>query len=390
MNISDEIYVFEKYVDASKHAFANSVVTEDDKDSYNRINQSLIAAAEFAIKNSPEPENYKLLKSKFHRNGGVQGHRPVDLWVTITNKDSGVFEGFPQTYIIASRFGLEIGFAVSIHEDDYYNQEIKKRNRPIVRALGRKLPEVNSPEAREFSEILSAQQGWHYNTKSRRYGKSEFANFIELLRYLRSGESSHKGGGAIVKQFSIKNISETEIDLNSVLSETLNIFHPLMRQLLPTSSITKFISVQEALDSIHEGTDYSPSNQKDGKDRVLRSIALRQGQKKFRDAILKAYKGRCAVTGCNVESILEAAHIQPYRGVETNHVQNGILLRADIHTLFDLGLIDISPEACEVIISQELVDSEYAYLSGKKIYLPDNLKDRPSKDALEMRLAKVW
>ncbi|WP_169719739.1 HNH endonuclease, partial [Novosphingobium acidiphilum] len=59
---------------------------------------------------------------------------------------------------------------------------------------------------------------------------------------------------------------------------------------------------------------------------------------------MKAYDGKCAVTSCAIEPLLEAAHIHPYLGPKTNHVTNGMLLRADIHTLFDLGLLAIAAD----------------------------------------------
>ncbi|WP_200883691.1 HNH endonuclease [Archangium violaceum] len=52
-----------------------------------------------------------------------------------------------------------------------------------------------------------------------------------------------------------------------------------------------------------------------------------------------AYGGRCALTDCEEPRVLEAAHIFPYHGPQTNHVTNGLLLRADLHVLFDLGLL---------------------------------------------------
>ncbi|RZM24778.1 MAG: HNH endonuclease, partial [Pedobacter sp.] len=77
-------------------------------------------------------------------------------------------------------------------------------------------------------------------------------------------------------------------------------------------------------------------------------ITARRGQKSFRDKLLKAYEYKCAVTGCDVIATLEACHIMPYNGDYTNHIQNGILLRSDIHVLFDLGLLTI------VYISEKL------------------------------------
>lgn len=68
---------------------------------------------------------------------------------------------------------------------------------------------------------------------------------------------------------------------------------------------------------------------------ALRAIRVRRGQPHFRAALLRAYDGRCAVTNCDVEDVLEAAHITPYADGGTYDVTNGLLLRADIHTLLD-------------------------------------------------------
>ncbi len=59
--------------------------------------------------------------------------------------------------------------------------------------------------------------------------------------------------------------------------------------------------------------------------------------------LLKAYSGRCAVTGCDAEPALEAAHLRPYKGPESNTAANGLLLRSDIHTLL-FGCWPSTPE----------------------------------------------
>jgi hypothetical protein len=88
---------------------------------------------------------------------------------------------------------------------------------------------------------------------------------------------------------------------------------------------------------------FSPSDLEDARRRILAAIVLRQGQWGFRERLLAAYQRACAVTGCDVVEALEAAHIIAYLGPKTNYVTNGLLLRADIHTLFDLGLIAVQP-----------------------------------------------
>jgi hypothetical protein len=92
-----------------------------------------------------------------------------------------------------------------------------------------------------------------------------------------------------------------------------------------------------------ESGAFDASNEKDARAKTLRTIVQRRGQPQFRQKLITAYAGRCAMTGCAVPDILEAAHIKPYMGDHSNHVTNGLLLRADVHTLFDLGLVRIHP-----------------------------------------------
>jgi putative restriction endonuclease len=102
----------------------------------------------------------------------------------------------------------------------------------------------------------------------------------------------------------------------------------------------------------------------------MRSIRVRRGQRAFRNALLDAYGNRCAITGCDVRDLLEAAHIVPYQGPDTNRPQNGLLLRADLHTLFDCGLIAIEAASMTVVISPKLEGSSYRALGGRKLRTP--------------------
>jgi predicted restriction endonuclease len=78
---------------------------------------------------------------------------------------------------------------------------------------------------------------------------------------------------------------------------------------------------------------------RDTRRRVLVAIVCGQWEGVFRRQLLLAYEGRCAVTGCDVEVALEAAPIEPYQGPHSNDIANGLLLRADVHPLFDLGYL---------------------------------------------------
>ena len=133
-----------------------------------------------------------------------------------------------------------------------------------------------------------------------------------------------------------------------------------------------------------DGDDETPtrSNLGDARKKVLASVMRRLGQPKFRKALLNAYDRQCAITGCGVAEVLEAAHIEPYSMRGLNKVTNGLLLRADLHTLFDLGLIAID-EKYRLLVSKWLDQSPYADLRGQTLRLPDVAAHRPSPAALK-------
>lgn len=92
------------------------------------------------------------------------------------------------------------------------------------------------------------------------------------------------------------------------------------------------------------------------------ALRAREGQAKFRADLLQIFGHRCAVSGCTMTEILEAAHIQPYSEGQDHRLSNGLILRADIHTLFDKGLLAIIPqETCQaqVIVHPQLQQDPY-------------------------------
>jgi len=122
---------------------------------------------------------------------------------------------------------------------------------------------------------------------------------------------------------------------------------------------------------------------------------LREGQGAFRVRVLDAYDRRCAVTGEHSLPVLDAAHIQPYLGPASNHVQNGLSLRADIHRLYDAGYVTVTPEL-RFEVSRRLRDD---YENGRVYYeldgtplkvLPKRRDARPSAGALEWHAQNVF
>jgi putative restriction endonuclease len=119
--------------------------------------------------------------------------------------------------------------------------------------------------------------------------------------------------------------------------------------------------------------------------RVWTEIVRRQGQGKFREKVLAAYSGRCCISGTSSSWVLDAAHIEPYGGPDTNLVTNGLLLRTDLHTLFDMSLLGIEPLALTVRISPLVKEAQYQLLDGTPIQLPSSRLDHPEISRLKWR-----
>lgn len=126
----------------------------------------------------------------------------------------------------------------------------------------------------------------------------------------------------------------------------------------------------DGTDALIEALGSLPESLTDARKRINTAIVARQGAGAFRKAALTAFKGRCAVTGCDVPDVLEAAHIVPYLGKQTNIVTNTLLLRADIHTLFDRGLLSVSADTLKVEVAEGLRGSAYGELHGQAVKLP--------------------
>jgi putative restriction endonuclease len=123
-------------------------------------------------------------------------------------------------------------------------------------------------------------------------------------------------------------------------------------------------------------------------------VAPRLGQGIFRVSVLDAYDRACAVTGEHSLPVLEAAHIMPYGSGGTHQVTNGLLLRSDIHRLFDLGYVTVTPEY-RFQISDALAEDfhngrTYYAERGKRVILPKAEAMRPSRELLAWHAESVW
>lgn len=114
----------------------------------------------------------------------------------------------------------------------------------------------------------------------------------------------------------------------------------------------------------------------DTRKKAQKEIMVREGQKKFRNDAFKRYQHKCVVSGCNVQNVLQAGHIQGYKGKQTNHPANSIVLRVDLHWLYDANLMGIDTDFV-IHIHPSVKDEHYRSFHGQKI----EFIHPPSKEA---------
>jgi putative restriction endonuclease len=120
----------------------------------------------------------------------------------------------------------------------------------------------------------------------------------------------------------------------------------------------------------------------------------RLGQGIFRVAVMDAYSRACAVTHEHSLPALEASHIQPYAKNGPHDVRNGILLRADLHRLFDQGYVTITPEYRVEVSPRLKLDYQnghsYYPLHGSLLSVPTSQNEVPGADFLRWHNDQVY
>jgi hypothetical protein len=142
----------------------------------------------------------------------------------------------------------------------------------------------------------------------------------------------------------------------------------------------------EAADTDEGGAD----DREDDREWVNRQIVARRGQRAFREQLMAAYGRRCAVSRCTVPDILEAAHVTRYLGPKSNRMTNGLLLRADLHTLYDCGLLAFDPVTRAVMLAPALRGSEYEAFAGVILVEASPPDAAPSREAMQDHLDDIF
>jgi hypothetical protein len=110
-------------------------------------------------------------------------------------------------------------------------------------------------------------------------------------------------------------------------------------------------------------------------------VRVRTGQQGFRQMLLDSYGSECAVTGSCPRAALQAAHLRGFAKHQEHRRDQGLLLRADIHSLFDRGMVAVDPDRLVIVIDPDLLRyPQYAVLEGHRLCVPEGLE--PDRSAL--------
>jgi putative restriction endonuclease len=123
-------------------------------------------------------------------------------------------------------------------------------------------------------------------------------------------------------------------------------------------------------------------------------VQPRLGQGAFRLLVTDAYQRRCAVTGERTLPVLDAAHIKPYAELGPHRLENGILLRKDLHALFDAGYVTVTP-SLELRVSRRIREEfengrDYYALDRRAVRLPVAPAPPPSAEYLEWHADTIF
>jgi HNH endonuclease len=123
-------------------------------------------------------------------------------------------------------------------------------------------------------------------------------------------------------------------------------------------------------------------------------VRPRLGQGAFRVAVTDAYSRSCALTQEHSLPVLESAHIKPYSRGGTHEISNGVLLRSDLHRLFDLGYLTVTPDLRLEISNRLRTDFEngrtYYPMHGNQVFVPTTARLQPSRDLLQWHNDEIF
>jgi len=275
------------------------------------------------------------------------------------------------------------------------------------------LKQFNNGTREDYAGIrrtFAKTEYWVYDPGSKLFAPAKFAGYVGMTfeGYQLATDGNAEKSGALFGGYLTWPAIEKAIKENIAIQQPVSFQHDRMLAdrlpawgvgllgVNPFKSVNqekwKFITlpatddVKMAAGAVAEGDTASPASTQDDRGHILRLICERRGQPKFRNDLIMAYGGRCAVSECDAVDALEASHLDPYTDhPDSQLITNGLLLRADIHTLFDLDLIGFDPDTMAVVLAPNLRETAYSEFHGNRLRVPNNTSSAPHRDGLVRR-----
>ena len=212
----------------------------------------------------------------------------------------------------------------------------------------------------------STNDTWESPKQKRNYKIKEKPGKNILIE--RQGHHEHSSFGKLlvkerIDQINASNGSISRVDFTGHVAKMAAIVH--LHPQLSWSDDFETIIVISGYKPKYK--DYGAAPNDNPEDLQYFARKVRRGQKKFRDNLLIAYGSQCCISGSDVEPVLDACHISPHSKTGDNRKENGLLLRTDLHNLFDAGFIQIEPATMIIHIHPQLSKSEYWQYNGKNL-----------------------
>ncbi len=178
------------------------------------------------------------------------------------------------------------------------------------------------------------------------------------------------------------------VERYDVSSGTFSLHGPVNQGTELAGKFSAFVSAELSVEDRKRLDDLKSLALDEGDERMRSFVerVRRERQREFSRDVFAAYGGRCAISGVGVGKALQAAHIDDYRSRKSQIVQNGILLRADLHLLYDAHLLGIMPDLHEIVLASSARVAPYASLVevSPKLRMPQDHHLWPDDELLDL------
>lgn len=282
---------------------------------------------------------------------------------------------------------LKLASEAGIHSPSYRRLTFQQEH---TKKYALTIVSSNSGFYQDSEPVLLKDGTWLYEycAHTRRYGDK---GTIDYNSYLMNCLTDGIPVGVLIKsgraQYKIMGLAF--IESYNTLTDTFHLHGPVNAETEQGGCFVMFNNDDLTAEEQRLFKEWDPViDLEDHRERVEVTQIRRRDQSAFRNQLLSAYGERCAVTEVNVPAALQAAHIYPYRGKESQVVSNGMLLRADIHQLFDAHLLTVEPQNYRIRLSDSIKDGIYRQYDGVAVNVPRDPALQPNKHLLGLHFGE--